>query len=144
MTAKAINFREEEAELLLTSGELARRCEVTPRTIDFYQKRGLIVPLKRQGEGYRYYSEETIERVQKIKILQTIGLSLEDIGEVIDLYFNADGGAAAKRAVLTILRSHLVDADRQIAELEKFREGVFRSIIRIETILDEIEGGGTA
>jgi DNA-binding transcriptional MerR regulator len=97
------------------------------------------VPIKRQGEGYRYYNKETIERVQKIKILQTIGLSLSDIREVIDLYFDDDGGVAAKQVVLTILKGHLVDADRQIAELQKFREGVFRSIVRIETILKEIE-----
>jgi DNA-binding transcriptional MerR regulator len=126
-------------DILYTSGDLARHCEVTLRTIDFYQKRGLIVPIKRQGEGYRYYNKETIERVQKIKILQTIGLSLSDIREVIDLYFDDDGGVAAKQVVLTILKGHLVDADRQIAELQKFREGVFRSIVRIETILKEIE-----
>lgn len=141
MNAKAHRTRKGEGGLL-TSGELARRCEVSQRAIGFYEQRGLLRPAQRQGEGYRYYDETAVDRVSKIKILQTLGLSLDDIAGVIDLYFQNDSDVAAKRAVITILRAHLGDAERRISELTGFREELVRSIVRLETLVEELEKHG--
>ncbi|MEQ8966655.1 MAG: MerR family transcriptional regulator [Azospirillaceae bacterium] len=116
-------------------GELARRADVSHRTIHFYENRGLLAPAERQGAGYRYYDEEALARLRKIQQLKRIGLSLEEIAEVIDLYFADDSGAKGKRRVLEILEGHLRDTDARIADLVEFRADLKANIDRVRALL---------
>ena len=68
-----------------TIGEFARRIKVSPRTIDYYTRRGLLLPEQpRRGHGYRHYSEEDCRRVALIKRLQARKFSLQEIRRVLD------------------------------------------------------------
>ncbi len=67
-------------------GELADQAGVTPRTIRYYEDLGLLGPSEREGQGFRYYTEIELTRLKKIDHLKQMGLSLEEIGEVIPLY----------------------------------------------------------
>ena len=113
-------------------GELAERAAVTPRTIRYYESIGLLPPGEREGRGQHYYSEEALARLRKIDQLQGIGLSLEEIGEVIDLYFTDLSGVQPKQHVLAILRRHLAEADGKIAALRQFRADLQTHIDRFE------------
>ena len=69
-------------ELLLTIGELASICNVTPKTLRHYDKLGLLKPAKINIQnGYRFYFKSHITRVITIKQLQEIGISLVEIGK---------------------------------------------------------------
>ena len=68
-------------------GELTERAEVTPRTVRYYESIGLLPPGEREGHGQHYYTEETLARLQKIDQLKKLGLSLDEIRDVIDFYF---------------------------------------------------------
>ncbi len=68
-------------EILLSIGQLARICNITPKTLRYYDKVGLLKPAKINSEnGYRFYYKSHITRVLAIKQLQDIGISLEQIG----------------------------------------------------------------
>jgi DNA-binding transcriptional MerR regulator len=120
-------------------GDVAERAEVTPRTIRYYESLGLIPEGDREGSGQHYYSEATIARLRKIDQLKKLGLSLEEIGAVIDLYFTDPSGVQPKRKVLTILRTHLAGADRKIGALQQFRADLQGHIDRFERWLAENE-----
>lgn len=124
---------------LMKIGELARRAEVSQRTIHYYETLGLVQPTQRQGRGYRYYDEQALKRLEKIKQLQKVGLSLDEIGQVIELYFQDSTGVQGKREVLRILRGHLADTDRKIAEMQAFRDEIMKNIAYIEGLIRQAE-----
>lgn len=69
------------AEQLFSTGEFAKRANVTVRTIHYYEKKGLIRPEKISDSGYRYYGQREFARLQRILTLKLLGFSLEEIRE---------------------------------------------------------------
>jgi DNA-binding transcriptional MerR regulator len=113
-------------------GALAARAQVTPRTVRYYESLGLIPPGDRQGSGQHYYPEHTVARLHKIEQLKQLGLSLDEIGDVIELYFTDPSGQRPKRKVLAILRQHLADVDDKLTALAKLRGDLRAHITRFE------------
>jgi MerR family transcriptional regulator, copper efflux regulator len=120
-------------------GELAERAGITQRTVRYYETLGLLLPGERQGNGHHYYPEQAVLRLQKIDQLKRLGLSLEEIGEVIDLYFTDPTGVQPKQKVLVMLRRHLAEAEGKIGELQRFRADLEAHIARFEWFLEKIE-----
>lgn len=124
-------------------GELAAAAKVTPRTVRHYEQLGLLRPHERASSGYRYYTEEGLARLRKINQLKDLGLSLDEIASVIDLYFDDPSGAQGKRKVLEILHGHLAATRRRREGLEHFERELQDSIAKIEKALAEIEASAT-
>jgi MerR family transcriptional regulator, copper efflux regulator len=121
---------------MLRIGELAKFGKVTPRTVRYYESLGLIPPGEREGAGQHRYPEQTVTRLQKIDQLKALGLSLDDIGKVIHLYFEDPTGKRAKIKVLEMLRNHLAETETQLASLTQFRSELMDHIQRFESWLD--------
>ena len=68
---------------LYTAGELAKLVGVTSRTVRYYDQKGLLKPIAYSNGGYRLYDGNSALQLQKIKMLQYAGLTLEDIIPVI-------------------------------------------------------------
>ena len=51
--------------------------------IRFYEKEKLIVPSRNENNGYRDYSEQDVENIKKIAYLRTLGLSIDDIRNIV-------------------------------------------------------------
>jgi MerR family copper efflux transcriptional regulator len=120
-------------------GELSERAGVTPRTVRYYESIGVIPRGKRQGGGQHRYSEETVARLRKIEQLKVLGLSLEEISSVIDLYFSDPSGARAKRKVLTLLRRHLREVQTKLAQVQQVRAELRGHIARFERWLVQVD-----
>ena len=118
-------------------GQLAKRAEVTPRTVRYYEGLGLIPAGRREGSGQHYYPEQTIARLRKIDQLKRLGLSLDEIRDVIELYFTDPTGKRPKRKVLAMLRHHLAETDDRLRALRKLRTDLQGHIQRFERWLDE-------
>lgn len=118
-------------------GDLAQRAGVTHRTIRYYESIGLLPPGEREGNGQHHYSEESVARVTKIGQLKKLGLSLDEIREVIDLYFIDTGAVQAKQKVLEILRRHFAETNEKIDGLQQFRAELQSHIERFEQWLKE-------
>lgn len=76
--------------------DLAREFNITPRALRFYEEEGLIAP--RRDGATRIYSRRDRARVAWIQRGKSLGFSLDDIGEMLDLY-DLDDGRATQRAV---------------------------------------------
>ncbi|HXR65956.1 MAG TPA: MerR family transcriptional regulator [Ktedonobacteraceae bacterium] len=120
-------------------GDLTERAGVTPRTVRYYESIGLLPPGEREGHGQHYYTEETLARLSKIDQLKKLGLGLDEIRDVIDLYFIDPSGIQPKQKVLGILRKHLADADQKIGALQQFRADLQANIERFERWLEDKE-----
>ena len=66
-------------------GELSRITQVTIKSIRYYQELNLLEPVKIDPlTNYRYYNEESIDRLSGIKILKELGFTLTEIKSILD------------------------------------------------------------
>ena len=70
-------------------GELAKRCGVTADTLRFYEKNALIKPAGRSESGYRLYDEENQKQVHFILKGKDLGLSLDEIKDLLEIKLEA-------------------------------------------------------
>ena len=71
-----------KASNLYTTGELAKLCGVTVRTVQYYDTRGILVPSELSEGGRRLYSEEDLQKMKIICFLRGIGLPIDSIGKL--------------------------------------------------------------
>ncbi|NHM16539.1 MerR family transcriptional regulator [Eggerthellaceae bacterium zg-887] len=67
-----------------TTGELAKHCGVTVRTVQFYDSKGLLIPSDLTNGGRRLYSEDDLRRMHVICFLKDLGFSLKDISGLLE------------------------------------------------------------
>lgn len=98
-------------------GELAEATGLTVRTLHHYDAIGLLRPSARTASGYRLYGEGDIERLQRIRSLRELGLSLEEIRECL----GRPGGSLAEVIGLHIgrLREEIARKTRLLDRLER-------------------------
>jgi DNA-binding transcriptional MerR regulator len=68
----------------LKIGELARRTALSVRTIRFYEQVGLLTPPSRTEGGHRIYAAGEVAQLQRVSSLRRLGLSLAQVGEVLE------------------------------------------------------------
>ena len=66
-----------------TTGELAKLCDVTVRTVQYYDNRGILVPSELSEGGRRLYSEDDVTRMKIICFLRELGLSIDSIRQLL-------------------------------------------------------------
>ncbi len=67
---------------IYSTGEFAKRANVSVRTIRYYDDKGLLKPSEVKESGYRYYTDLDFVKLQRIIVLKRLGFSLEDIAEI--------------------------------------------------------------
>ncbi len=69
-------------EQVFTTGELAKLCNVSVRTIQYYDKEGILKPSRLSEGGRRIYTDDDLKRLRCICLYKALGFSLEDIKKV--------------------------------------------------------------
>ncbi len=100
-------------------GDLAERTGLTAPTIRYYESIGLLKAPTRSATGYRRYTDTTVEELRFIKKAQSLGFSLEEIGEILKL---SRAGDAPCSHVLDLSRRHLHAVEERIQQLTRFRD----------------------
>jgi DNA-binding transcriptional MerR regulator len=75
--------RENAKMTMLQVGEVSRKLGLNPQTLYFYERIGLIPPPHRTESGYRLFSQEDVDRLTFITHTKSMGLSLDDIREIL-------------------------------------------------------------
>jgi DNA-binding transcriptional MerR regulator len=103
--------------------EIARLSGTTSRTLRHYGDIGLLAPTRVGANGYRYYDERALVRLQRILILRDLGLGLVEIGRVID---GGTDDADALTGHLHALQQEQNRLARQIGAVERTIEKLSR------------------
>ena len=77
---------------MLKVGEVARLTGLSVKTLHHYEERGLAKPAGRTGTGYRLYGEEEVARLAFVKRAKLLGLTLEEIEELVSLAADCNDG----------------------------------------------------
>ena len=106
-----------EHKNLFSIGEIAKAVGITRKTILNYETKGLILPDKKEGTtGNRYYTIDTFTKVRTIRILQNLGLTLEEIKKYYD---------------------GMSDLKPMIARLEKMRDELNLTIEKLKELAND-------
>jgi len=100
---------------LLLIGQVADQSGVPIKTIRYYEELGLLHPSGRTEGGFRQFSPQILARLAFIKRSQSLGLSLQEIGEILEVY---DHGELPCGQVKNKLEHKLLEVDQQIHQLQ--------------------------
>jgi MerR family mercuric resistance operon transcriptional regulator len=117
----------------LTIGELAARAGVTPDTLRYYERLGVIARVPRSAGGFRVYPSDVVERVRFIKQAQLNGLTLAEIKDL--LHIDTRPGAGQCRQVQRLLQRKLEDVHARLAELQEFERTLDQYLARCDRAL---------
>ncbi|MEC9488520.1 MAG: MerR family transcriptional regulator [Halanaerobium sp.] len=120
-------------------GEFAKETGLTPDTLRYYDRIGLLVPERRNQ--YRLYQEEDLQKALEIQELQSLGFSLEEVREILTLDRRLDmamasGGRDSKgESFLTDLLAMLEAKYRDINNKE---EEIKKVKYKLEHLLEKV------
>ena len=131
---------------LYTTGELAKKCNVSVRTIQYYDERGILVPTDLTEGGRRLFSEKDVATLETICFLRVLDISIKDIAEILE----ADESKKVIELLLDELNKNLqADIKKKTEQLEKiknirnfltsFKDGSQKTIHDISSIMEERE-----
>lgn len=112
-------------------GALAASCGLSRDTIRFYEREGLLPRPRRTASHYRVYGEEDEARLRFIREAQAIGLTLDDIRELLRQREARTPDEC--RRVATLLRERIEALDRKLGELKAFRRVLAENLAHCES-----------
>lgn len=112
-------------------GELAERTGVPTKTIRYYEEIGLLPSPDRTPNGYREYDDAYVDLLHFIKDAQATGLTLTEIGSIVE---HKQAGDSTCRHVLAMLEQHLLEIEAQIATLHSIRDQLVALCERARTL----------
>ena len=129
---------------LYTIEQVATRTGLTKRTLRYYEEVGLLLPTERTEGNYRRYTEEDIQKLERIKNLRDLlGFSLTDIRELLEAddergqikeAYQHETSAASKVEQLertdALIRKQLHLIEQKIAGLEQMRQPLLQKLER--------------
>ncbi len=107
----------------LTRGQLAKKANVNPETIRYYERRGLLPEPSRNGSGFREYTQEAVNRTEFIKRLQALGFSLKEISELLSL--RVEPGRTCGDVKVRV-EAKVEEIEQKMADLVRIREALLR------------------
>lgn len=117
-------------ERYFSIGQIAKLHNISVETLRHYDRFGLLQPdYINEKTGYRYYSIKSFIKIDLIKQCKAIGLSLEEIKEIINDYTSLE-------SILNIVKNQKSIIDKKIIELNNIRDGIEKLENSIEEALD--------
>jgi DNA-binding transcriptional MerR regulator len=105
-----------QATCTYTISELAQEFDITPRAIRFYEDMGLLTPA-RDGRN-RVYTVRDRTRLKLTLRGKRLGLSLQEIKQLVDMYESPSDTAQQLTAFLAILQSHRDQLAQQMEDIQ--------------------------
>ena len=110
-------------------GQLASQAGVTPDTIRYYEREGLLTTVARTASGYRDYGPEAVNDLLFIKKAQASGLKLNDVPEVMEI---AEGGKPPCEHVRATVASRVAEVEQRLNELRALRSTLRETLERLD------------
>jgi MerR family transcriptional regulator, Zn(II)-responsive regulator of zntA len=114
--------------------EVARQFDLNTQTLYFYERIGLIPPPQRNDSGYRMFAEHDLKRLSLIERAKTLGLTLDEIKEILQLQ---EGQGLTCHEVHQRLLQKLQQIETAIAQLQKLKAELVPLVQRCETAMDQ-------
>ena len=118
----------------MTIAEVSKKYDLTPDTLRYYERRGLLVNIPRNSNGIRNYDENSCKRIEFIKCMRNAGVEIEILIEYMNLFEKGKTTVKARKKLL----------EEQREKLEKKQKNITETLERLEykiKLYNEIEEG---
>ena len=122
---------------VFTIRHLTKELGVSARTLRFYEKKGLVDP-RRNGQE-RLYSRRDRARLKYVLMGKSVGFSLEEVRQMLDLYDLGDGGVTQLKVALEKFRQQIDRLGRQKSDIDRAINELSRACRAVEGMLAESE-----
>ena len=107
-----------------TTGEIAKLCGVTVRTVQYYDNRGILVPSELTEGGRRLYSDTDLEKMKTICFLRELGISIDTIKELLEQENNKNVISLLLARQEQALNSEIDERREKLKKLEDVRRAL--------------------
>ncbi len=122
----------------LLSGELARLSGVSPDTIRYYERNGLIQRPERSQKGYRKYPVATLARVRMIRSALAVGFTIAELSKIFQI---RDRGGNPCHKVQQLAKAKLEEIEVQLKDLLRAKQHLKSCVKEWEHILANTGSG---
>ncbi|MCC8367069.1 MULTISPECIES: Zn(2+)-responsive transcriptional regulator [Xenorhabdus] len=103
-------------------GQLAKLANVTPDTVRFYEKQGLMEHEERTESGYRLYTKQDLQRLRFIRYAKQLGFTLETIVELLSIRVDPEHHTCQESK--RIVDTRLQEIEEKLLEMQKMRDSL--------------------
>lgn len=98
----------------MTISEVSQKFDLTPDTLRYYERIGLIADVPRNKSGIRDYDEQSCRRIEFIKCMRSAGVELEALIEYMNLLSKGKSTVIARKEILEEQKEKLLEKQRNI------------------------------
>lgn len=120
----------------MTIAEVSRKYDISPDTLRYYERIGLIPPVPRNKSGIRDYDEVSLGWVEMMKCFRAAGVQIEALIEYVALFQKGDATIDARKELLIEQRNQLQE---RIAQMQASLERLDKKIEKYERGLMQVE-----
>lgn len=102
--------------------ELSKKTGISSHTIRFYEKSGLIKGMRNEdvkSNNYFHYDDETVEKLEFINDAKSVGFTINEIGQIIDAWYNNN---FSKKEKLSILDDKIIALEIKLKEIKEMKK----------------------
>ena len=100
----------------MTIAEVSKKYDLTPDTLRYYERRGLLSGVPRNSNGIRNYDEVSCKRIEFIKCMRNAGVEIEILIEYMSLFEKGKSTVEARKKLLEEQREKLQAKQKNITE----------------------------
>lgn len=104
----------------MTITEVSKKLDISPDTLRYYERIGLLPPILRNKSGIRDYDENSLNWINFIKCMRKSGLQIEKLIEYVTLFQKGDKTKETRKALLIEQRDELVLKINELNENLKY------------------------
>jgi Cu(I)-responsive transcriptional regulator len=114
-----------QTEAIMNIGEAAAASGVTAKMIRHYEDMQLIPAATRASSGYRVYSERDVHNLRFIRRARSLGFSIRQIADLLDLWSDRSRSSARVKA---LAQTHVAELEQKIAEMQAMKDELERLV----------------
>ena len=107
----------------MTIAEVSRKYDISPDTLRYYEKIGLLPPVPRNKSGVRDYDAASCQWIEMMKCMRAAGVQIEALIEYVALYRQGDATLGTRRELLLeqreLLMARMADMQRSLDRLNE-------------------------
>ena len=120
-----------------TTGELAKLCGVTVRTVQYYDTRGILIPSELSEGGRRLYSDDDLKRMKIICFLRELDLPIDAISQILKEEHPEKVISLLIEQQETVLSDEIAVKQEKLEKLRELKNGLKgKTEVSLETIGD--------
>lgn len=125
---------------MMTVSQLSRRGRVAPHVVRYYSRIGLLSPRRHPENHYKLFSPSDVARLRFIRQAQTLGFTLEEIGQILE---DSHRGESPCGRVRDILKGRIDETRQKLDELMRLQRRMENALERWQHMPDGVPDGHT-